>query len=49
MHNLEYEDCLQLTWNLLSDPYPYITKGRVCLLGDAGHPVGVMHAESLDS
>lgn len=23
----------------ISDPYPYIHKNTVCLLGDAGHPV----------
>lgn len=27
-------------WRLwMHDPYPYITKGSVCLLGDAGHPM----------
>ncbi|ATY64871.1 Fungal specific transcription factor [Cordyceps militaris] len=27
-------------WRLwVHDPYPYIQKGRVCLLGDAGHPM----------
>ncbi|KAJ5894869.1 hypothetical protein N7495_006560 [Penicillium taxi] len=27
-------------WRLwVHDPYPYISKGRVCLLGDAGHPM----------
>lgn len=25
--------------NEASDPYPYLSKGSVCLLGDAGHPV----------
>lgn len=27
-------------WRLwVHEPYPYIQKGAVCLLGDAGHPV----------
>lgn len=29
-------------WRLwVHQPYPYLTKGNVCLLGDAGHPVRI--------
>ena len=32
-------------WRLwVHDPYPYIQKGNVCLLGDAGHPVRVANS-----
>lgn len=31
-------------WRLwVHDPYPYLQKGSVCLLGDAGHPVSDHH------
>lgn len=31
---------------MYSEPYPYITKGMVCLLGDAAHPVCNSHETS---